>query len=588
MRKFLVILFYFASLQISAQTKSADSLKTILETTTQKEQRLSILENLNKILISKSSLKKSLSYFNEMEALAEEFENHELQSRANKYISEVYIKEMDSTNALKYANKALSISEANGNVKNYLLDINQLGRVYYHFQQYENALKTYQKGIDKYNKSKDTTCLATLSQIYSNSSISYDKLGRSEESIQAVLIGIEIAELTNSPTQKCYGLYALGYKYMDLKNYEKAEDYFLKSLRFSDSVTLDTYVYMNHHGLGINYSRWGRYDKALEHNKLALEFYRKKGDKLYEFDVLNNSAVVYQRKNEPDSVVKYSKMALKIAEEINHKLAITGAKLTLSNAYINLKQFSRAEELLVEVAKDTVNPKVIDKNSKAAIFSNFSEIYEGKNDYKTSLKFHKRFKSLNDSINQDINDSKLLETESKYRLEEKNNKILTQKLALEQKDREKNQLIYIISGIALLTLLLGYFLYKRKQQLKIEQKKYISELNRSLRLQTLVKENTNTPQKINGIDDPKFKTYLLNTLNINDDLFDVYVELVKGKSYEKVAKTINLSLSGTKTRINKLYEALKMYSDKDLNEKMTKSQSIKIFNDLLLEYQLKK
>ncbi|MFV0573271.1 MAG: hypothetical protein ACK5M1_12715 [Xanthomarina gelatinilytica] len=192
-------------------------------------------------------------------------------------------------------------------------------------------------------------------------------------------------------------------------------------------------------------------------------------------------------------------------------------------------------------------------------------------------------KSINENFVQ-----KLAEANTKYEVEQKNNRILSQKLELEQKQKEKNRLIYVSSLIFGLALLLAYLLYKRKKQLNKENKKYLSELNRNKRLQALVKQNANSPQKVKGIDDPNFKTYIQDILTINDDIFEVYVELVKGKSYEEVANTIdNISLSGAKTRINKLYEALKIYSKKDLDEKMTKSQSIKIFNDLYVEYQLK-
>lgn len=455
------------------QQSKIDSLKEVLKETSSKEVNLSTLESLNKILISKSSLEESLPFFSEMAEIAKTIENDELETRAYKYISETYMKEMDSVKSLEFAKKALEINKDNNNLNGYLLDINQLGRVYHHFQYYEKAIETYNKGINKYNENKDEMHLSILAQIYSNLSTAYDKLGKTEEGIQAILKGLEIAEKTNTPDQKSYCLYILGYKYMMLQNYSKAEEYFLKSLTFSDSVSLQIFINMNHHGLGINYSRWEKYDKALHHNNIALGFFRKQGDKLYEFDVLNNTAVIYQRMNNQDSVIKYGRLALQIAKEINNNLAISGANLTLANAYLNLEQYNKAEELLLEVAKDTVKPNIINKHSKASIYSNLSEIYEGQKKFRKSLDFHKKFKTLNDSIEKEKLESKFSDIETKYQTEQKEKELAEQKIAtqeqelLTQKANTRNWLL----AIGLLALgISAFFIWRRyKSEAKAKQ-----------------------------------------------------------------------------------------------------------------------
>lgn len=238
-KAFLLLIIILINTNFSYSQKSKiDSLKNVLNSTSSQELKLSTLEHLNKILISKSSLKSSLPYFSEMAEIADELENDELETRAYKYISETYMNEMDSTNAFSFAKKALLINTENNNLKGYLLDINQLGRANHHFQLYEKAIVIYKQGINKYYENEDETCLVSLAAIYLNASASYDKLGKTDESIDAILKGVKIAEKTNSYNQKSYSLYTLGYKYMNIKNYKKAEEYFLKSLKFSDSVSL--------------------------------------------------------------------------------------------------------------------------------------------------------------------------------------------------------------------------------------------------------------------------------------------------------------------------------------------------------------
>ena len=594
-RFFLFLIISLTQVYLPAQTTKIDSLKLALKKANTTEAKLSTLESLNKILISETSLKASLPYFVEMAEVAKGINNNELETRAYKYISETYMKEMDSTKAISFAKKALSINTKNKNLNGSLLDINQLGRVYHHFQLYKKAISTYTKGIDKYLENEDEKCLGILGQIYSNSSATYEKLGDNEASINAILKGVEIAEKTNSKDQKSYSLYALGYKYMELKNYEKAEDYFLKSLTFSDSVSLHTYTNMNHHGLGINYSRWGKYDKALYHNKTALDFFRKQGSKLYEFDVLNNIAVVYQRMNMPDSIIKYGNSALKVAKEINHKLAITGANLTLSNAYINKEQYNKAEEILLEVANDTVNPKVIDINSKASIYSNLSEVYEGKYNYQKSLKYYKIFKKLNDSIEKENLDSKFSELEIRYQT--KKNEKAIEKLRtdnaeknLEIKNKSFNNYILVsIIIVSILTLwLLITKLKKHKKELRKRQDRLVQEVKKGELLREMVRRLKKAPLEADGINDPEFHEFIIKTIPIKEHVLKVYIELAKGKSYKEIGPILGLQYSGTKTRMQKLYDALKIYSKNNIDASMTKAEAIEVFNNLFIEYQLNK
>ena len=154
------LLLFFNGLFTFSQESKIDSLKSVLSSTTSKEIKLSTLENLNKILISESSLKSSLPYFSEMAEIAKSMDDDELETRAYKYISETYMKEMDSVKAILFAKKALSVSAKNDYLKDYLLNINQLGRVYHHFQYYKKAISTYKLGIEKYEEQPNEKCLS--------------------------------------------------------------------------------------------------------------------------------------------------------------------------------------------------------------------------------------------------------------------------------------------------------------------------------------------------------------------------------------------------------------------------------------------
>lgn len=477
---FLATFFHF----INAQQSKIDSLKTILKETSSIEKRLPILESLTSILISKSNLKESTIYFSEMSIISKKLNNQELEARGYRYLSEAYLKNMDSIQSVSFAKKTI---KTDNSLKGFLLGVNQLGRVYHQFQFYKKAIDTYKRGLVKYRDDLDKNSLLIISKLYKNLSIAYGAIGETEKSIEISLKSIKISEKLGNTNELSFDLYLLGYTYMDMQNYKKAEEYFLTSLKHSDSVTLQTYINRNHHALGINYSRWGKYEEAIKHNKIALNFYKETGDKLYEFDVLNNMAVVYKRTGDYKKQVKYAKLALNVANEIQHKLAINGAKMTLSNAYINLGKYNKAEEILLDLIKDTINPKYISRTSKLTLYSNLYEVYEGKKDYYKSLKFHKKLKTLNDSIQEENLNSQFSDIETKYQTEKKEKENLQLKAAnaeqalLTQKANTRNWLLALglfIIGVSTFVIYKRYKSEAKAKQIISKQKTQIEKLQK--------------------------------------------------------------------------------------------------------------
>ncbi len=554
MNKFLFILFLFIVLNSYSQQSKIDSLKFVLKNEVSNVKKVEVLESLNKLLIYSSVPDESIPYFTQMALLAKELNNFELETRAYKYISESFIRKEDFNNSEKYALKAIKINDSLNNINNYLLDINQLGRVYHHFQKYEKAIETYKKGINQYENDPQGKAICT---IYPNLGTSYGQIGDTQNQISSYLKGAEYADKLKNYTAKSFALYNLGYIYMDLEQFDKAEKYFLNALKDSSKIELKAYVNMNHHSLGLNYSRWGKYDKALKHNKIALDFYRKSGNKLYEFDVLNNIAVVFNRKNQLNDVVIYANKALKIAKEINHQLAINGAKQTLASAYIDLGQFEQAEKHLLEISKDTVNLNLISRESKAAIYQNFASVYEGKKNYRKALIYFTRFKEVNDSILIDKRDSNVTEIETKYQTEKKEKENLQlkadnvqQELQLEKESKRK---WYFGVGLlaSLITLSVFIFYYKRNK----EQKTVIENLQKDLHHR--VKNNLAIIDALiddikDEFDNEKFKTKLTELQNRIDSINEVHSQLYKNtdvtnlqlkKYVGKLAKNVQQSFS---------------------------------------------
>ncbi len=490
MIKKLTILFYLfiVSQNVFGQQAEIDSLKQILQNKLNINEKTVVLRKLSLLLVQNSEPDSTILYANKLYQLAKKNKIFNKQSDALRILSEAYLKTNNLEKAKEKAKLVINLNDSLDILEEYLLGINQLGRVYHRAQEYKKAINTYQKGLDKYlskypeyeksNKKLDKR----ISLLLSNMAVAYKQLNQNDKALELFVKAAQLADKSGDITRKSQTYYNLGWLYMNTEQYKKSTIYFHKVLPDSNRLSLKMYIYFSYHALGIAYSRWHKYDSAYYYNTKALKYFRRIGDQLYEFDVLNNMSALFQRKNEPKKALKYADSALIIAQKLNHKTAINGALLSKINALIVLKKYTKADEILHLVAKDTINTKYISMSSKADIYNNLFEVNYAMGNYKPAISYLKRFKQINDSILTEQRDNKISEIENKYQNEkkEKENQLLKtknlhQQIIIEKESKQK-QLLGIGFFTSIFVISLFAFYYHRNQK----QKELIEQLQRDL------------------------------------------------------------------------------------------------------------
>ena len=475
----IIIVIFLYSINLFGQQTKIDSLKVELANSKTEIKKIEALKNLNKVLFGQAPPEESIQYFKQMLSLSIKLKDYELEAESYKYISEYYMNKNDFKNAKNTCIKAINLCKEQKLHEDAIISINQLARVFHHFQKYETAIKYYDDGIKYYKKYPvgKTICI-----IYSNRGSALGLIGKPIEEIKSYLKGMEIAEQINYNEFKYSALTNLGWSYMSIEQYEKAEKYLLKGLKDSLKIKNERDKISLQQVLALNYSRWGKLEKALKLNKIVLGHFIRTGDKLFELDITNSIAVIYRKMKLPLKTIEYSIKAIKIGEEINSKIGILVTTNTLGSAYLDIHQYNKAEELFLKISKDTINPELIDLKFKSTIYDNLAAIYEGKKEYKKSLKYYKRFKELNDSILIEKRDSKVTEIETKYQTEKKEAENLqlktekaTQQILLE-KERTRKWLLGGGMGVSLITLVVFGYYYQRNKK----QKELIENLQKEL------------------------------------------------------------------------------------------------------------
>ena len=169
------------SLSALGQQTKIDSLKAILKKQTVTKKKLLILDNLTQVYSKNTLYLEGRPYFSQMASLSIDLDNPELEVRSYLYLAESYMLSLDSTQAKSFAKKAILKGKREKRISDLLKGTNQLGRVYHHFQKYEEAIETYGLGLKEFYSNPQNEPIPILSNIYSNLSVSYDKIDNVEK-----------------------------------------------------------------------------------------------------------------------------------------------------------------------------------------------------------------------------------------------------------------------------------------------------------------------------------------------------------------------------------------------------------------------
>lgn len=471
MKRILLLSTFVFAISLTAQQTKIDSLKNSLKLENENLKKIKILEKLNEILFDQVSLDEALPYFNQMANLAIKLNQKKTECESYRYIAEYYMRKEDFEHSKKFAKKSLEISKSKNDIKQILLGLNQLARVYHHFEKYAEAIKIYNEGIAFYKKNPRGNVICNL---YSNLGIAYGLNSQNENAIYAYLNGLDYAEKLNDIQSQFLFLNNLGWSYIGIEQYGKAEKYLLEGL--NDSLKIkDEFDKMNlHRTIGLNYSRWGKYKKALKHNKIVLKYLHDTGNKLFEFDILNSIGVIYLEMNQLPISLNYFEKAYKLALEINNKTAIQISNTNLGILFLDLKDYEKAEKIFLEMAKDTLNEDLFKQNEFRDLYNNLAAVYDGKKNYKMALKYHKQFKTISDSIMTEARDSKVNEIATIYQTEKKETENLKLKAEKAEQQvilgKERSQKWFFGSGLATSIFILvigGHFYHKNNKQKEV-------------------------------------------------------------------------------------------------------------------------
>ncbi|CAM3625516.1 Signal transduction histidine kinase [Flavobacterium saliperosum S13] len=332
----------------------------------------------------------------------------------------------------------------------------------------------------------------------------------------------------------------IGLNFEEFSDFNKAEGYYTKGIKFANLTTNDTLKGWLHNNLGNLYCyRKVNFEKGINHYKKALVYSQNIKDTL-EITYSNlNIAAAHFSKEQYALGLPY----LEVAAPLVKKLDLLEAKLSLNSLYGSYytfkNDFQKAEASFKEAIKlcNTNDVNFLESHA-SEVYDDFSRYYFKVKDYKNAYLYLEKYNELKDKIYTSERTNEVNTAGSNIELDEYKreiDKIENEKLVQSDLLKQTKLLVIMFIFIFIILLLLVYALY-RSNQLRKKSNKKLKVANEELLIAKEQAEEASLlkSQFISTITH-ELRTPLYGVVGITDMIADEHKEL-QNSTYLKSLK----------------------------------------------------
>ena len=384
-----------------------------------------------------------------------------------------------------------------------IFGLNALGVLARNTSRYQESIRLHLKALRLSEEIKNQESIINSLNMLG---VSYRRLDEVRLALDFHKQALSIAEKVKVKSESilrntAVSLNSIGNIYLTLKQYDLAEQQFIKSLEIEKTLENKLGLAINYQNLGIIKEAQNKLDEALVRYRLSLDYNNQIDSKLGKIICQNSIGQILIKQNKPKEGLKRILPTIVEAEKLGDKYYITMAKINSGWALSILKDYPSAEENLVSGLQMAVANNFNSSASEA--YAHLAFLYESMGEFSKALENLKKKQLFSEKI---LNEENLRYTaelivkydnekkESQITLLEKENEIVKYKLL-------ENQKIMIFAGILLLLLGGFLFIWYRKYQLDNEKKVLMLE-------QQMMRSQMNPHFLFNSLN--SIKLYIIN------------------------------------------------------------------------------
>ena len=352
----------------------------------------------------------------------------------------------------------------------------------------------------------------------------YNKLRRAtyyaqpKESKDYADLYLKFAKKINNPDKIAVAHYHLGNALVTHAEFGTAINHYLESAEFYESEGDSLRLSSVFNGIGAAYENNGNDTLSLKYFTMSYDISRMRGDRRRSGIAANNISNIFKARGDLKKTISYLEQASKDLELPAFKQYYIPISINLANAYADVKRWDESEAIYNKmlIAVDSVNDiysygailrglgnlelnkgndvkalKLLENAFQKYTDSGFlDERYETMKDLidayqatdhnKEALLLFYEYNTIKDSIFTTEKDKNLTDALQKYEASKKEQKIVTQQLTIEKKNKQRQALLLSLVALGLISLL-GFYFYKKR--LKYQRK--IAEQTKELQFQKI-------------------------------------------------------------------------------------------------------
>ncbi len=378
---------------------------------------------------------------------------------------------------LYYSRKAFDISSTLASRELEYKAVENIGYFYRTEGKYDSSLMFYNKALNL-----GVLDSSLISKTYYNIGNVLKAKGDLSEAGDNYLKSLKISEQSKNVKGAAIANLGLGSLFLVQKKVELSVDYFHSARTGFEKVGDRRGVYISTNNLGTALFNLNKFSEAKPNFQKAEETALVFRDLIGLSDIYSNLGIIYNKENRLDSSLYYHKKALNLRKKFNLTEGVISSYHNLVELSILLGNL-RSAELYLDSAR--IRNNEINNLSENKFYWNYKTILDtAKNDFESAFNSLIKYHGLRDSLENIEVSNRLLELQTQYETEKKDNEIASLSQQAEIQQLKINQRNIQLIGAVIVLLLASIGGYAFYQQRKLKHQQAVSDMEqRMLRLQ---------------------------------------------------------------------------------------------------------
>ena len=360
-----------------------------------------------------------------------------------------------------------------------LRDSASIGLVYANIATIYKTQGAYQEALDYYRKAlkiaQETQRDQGMASVYNGMGLVYQQQGKYGASLSMFLKALKIYEKTNDARGMVASYGNIGIIHDIQNNSSQALKYYLKAIELNNqqpTSNLQTLALI-YNNVGIVYYGEGKHEKALEFHFKSLKIKAQQDNKtgmVYSYENIGRS---YFYQNKTEEALEYLEKGLRLSQEIGSKSMSAISLVLLGELYAGTAQYPKAKKYLsegIELAEKIGDPATILKSVGI-----LAKVEQTLGNYQAAYGHQVRYKNLSDSLLSLEKSKQIADLTAQYESEKREQHIENLEQSTKIKDLQLRQFtlsLMVLSVVLVLFVLVGVVLYLfyRQKQFQLQKK----------------------------------------------------------------------------------------------------------------------